>query len=163
VSDPSPSGRSHQLVAWGFVATQVLLIAGVILVPRGSQWPVSTLLQVVGWSAMVAGLGLGLWAARYLGRGLTPLPLPNGAVALVTEGPYRHMRHPMYTAVMLIVAGVAARSGSWLVVGFAGALAVLFWVKSTWEERRLAEFFPGYSAYQQTVPRFIPVPGRSAA
>jgi protein-S-isoprenylcysteine O-methyltransferase Ste14 len=163
MSNPPPSNRGHQLVAWGFVAVQVLLIAGVILVPRGSQWPLSPALQWVGWIAMIAGIGIGLWAARYLGRGLTASPLPNGAVTLVTAGPYRYMRHPMYTAVMLIVSGVALRSGSWMVVALTVGLGALFWVKSAWEEQRLAETFPGYPAYQQAVPRFIPLPRRAAA
>lgn len=162
MSETSPTDRAHRVIAWGFVAIQAVLIAAVVLVPRDSQWPVTRVLEAIGWAAMVGGIALGLWAARYLGRGLTPSPLPNGATGLVTLGPYRYVRHPMYTAVMLLVCGVAVRSGSWLVIGLTASLAALFWVKSSWEEQRLTETFPGYAAYRQAVPRFVPVPGRAA-
>ena len=109
------------------------LIAGIVLAPRGSAWTVTTALQVVGWILVGLGIALGLWAAVFLGRGLTPLPLPNGVVGLVTSGPYRWVRHPMYTAVMLVTAGVAVRSGSWLIVTLTALLAALFRVKSAWE------------------------------
>jgi protein-S-isoprenylcysteine O-methyltransferase Ste14 len=106
-----------------------------------------------------AALILGLWAARWLGKGLTPLPLPNGRVDLVTAGPYRWVRHPMYTAVMSGMGGVALTSGSWWSAGAWLALVVLFAFKARWEEHHLAASFPGYGDYQTRTGRFIPKVG----
>ncbi len=152
----------HRLVAWSFVAVQVLLLAAVVATPRGDDWARPWWLDAVAVATLALGVGLGLWAALRLGRGLTPSPLPNGAVDLVTRGPYRWVRHPMYTAVMLIVAGVAIRSGSYLVVVEAVALAALFNVKARWEERRLVETFPGYRDYRKSTGRFLPARGNHA-
>jgi protein-S-isoprenylcysteine O-methyltransferase Ste14 len=162
MTHPPPNPTRQRLIAWGFVAIQALLLLGLVLAPRGTQWPVTPAVQIVGWTAIASGIALGLWSARYLGRGLTPSPLPNGAVDLVTAGPYRYVRHPMYTAVMLLAAGVAVRSGSWIVVGVTVALVGLFSVKSRWEEQRLTASFPGYAAYRQSVPRFVPARKRMA-
>ncbi len=150
--------RRRAVVAWTFVGVQALLLAGIVVAPRDDSWQLSQFVRAGGTGLVVVGVGVGLWAAARLGRGLTPSPLPNGAISLVSRGPYRLVRHPMYTAVMLLAVGVATRSGSWLVVAQTVALIVLFNVKARWEERRLAETFPDYKSYQATTPRFLPIP-----
>ena len=155
---PPQAARRQIVVAWAFVGVQGLLLAGIVVGPRDDAWDLNQLVSAAGASLMAVGVGVGLWAAARLGRGLTPSPLPNGAVSLVSRGPYRWVRHPMYTAVMLIAVGVATRSGSWLIVAQTVALIVLFNVKARWEERRLVETFPDYTSYQATTPRFLPMP-----
>ena len=152
------SVRRRTVVAWTFVGVQALLLAGIVVAPRDDSWQLSQFVRVGGTGLVAVGVGVGLWAAARLGRGLTPSPLPNGAISLVSRGPYRWVRHPMYTAVMLLAVGVATRSGSWLVVAQTVALIVLFNVKARWEERRLAETFSDYKSYQATTPRFLPMP-----
>jgi len=152
------SVRRRTVVAWTFVGVQALLLAGIVVVPRDDSWQLGQFVRVGGTGLVAVGVGVGLWAAARLGRGLTPSPLPNGAISLVSRGPYRWVRHPMYTAVMLLAVGVATRSGSWLVVAQTVALIVLFNVKARWEERRLVETFPDYTSYQATTPRFLPMP-----
>lgn len=62
----------------------------------------------------------------------------------------------MYLAVMLFMASVAARSGSWLVVVECLGLIILFNIKARWEERQLDAAFPGYDRYAAMTSRFIP-------
>jgi protein-S-isoprenylcysteine O-methyltransferase Ste14 len=159
-----PLGRepSRTIVAWSFVVAQVLLLVAIVLTPRGEDWSRPWWLRGAAIACFALGVGLGLWATVCLGRGLTPSPMPNGAVGLVTRGPYRWIRHPIYTAVILIVAGIAARSGSFVVLAEAVALVVLFNLKARWEEQRLAEVFPGYAGYRDVTGRFLPT-GRQAA
>lgn len=152
----SSSEGGHAGVAWSFVAVQVVLLVAFVMTPRGDDWARARWLNAAALAAVAFGVALGLWSALRLGRGLTPSPLPNGAVDLVTRGPYRWVRHPMYTAVILIVAGVAIRSASVLVVVEAVALAALFNVKARWEERRLVETFPSYPDYRESTGRFLP-------
>jgi protein-S-isoprenylcysteine O-methyltransferase Ste14 len=165
MSGPSPgqrAGQSHSVVAWSFVAVQAALLIAVVATPRGDDWAHAGWLDAVAFCILALGVALGLWSALRLGRGLTPSPLPNGAVDLVTRGPYRWVRHPMYTAVMLIVAGVTIRSGSVVVLAEAVALVILFNVKARWEEHRLDEAFPGYRDHEAVTGRFLPARSRSA-
>lgn len=146
---------SDRAVAWVLVASQFVLIAAVVLAP-GEHWVVSTWMQVCAAGAIAVAALLGVWAARWLGKGLTPLPLPNGRTDLVVHGPYRWVRHPIYTAVLIGTAGVALRSGTWWSVAAAGGLAALFMVKARWEELHLDAAFPGYAAYHSRTGRFVP-------
>jgi protein-S-isoprenylcysteine O-methyltransferase Ste14 len=157
---PDPVARRRAIVAWTLVGLQALLLLGIVAAPRDEAWHAGTTLRTIGLVLFLIGVALGLWAAARLGRGLTPSPLPNGAVGLITAGPYRWVRHPMYTAVMLLAAGIAMRAGSLSVVAQAMALVALFHFKARWEETRLAATFPGYAAYQKVTPRFLPRPGR---
>jgi protein-S-isoprenylcysteine O-methyltransferase Ste14 len=152
--------KRNTTVAWTLVGIQALLLIGIVAAPRDETWRAGTALRAVGLLLVLLGVALGLWAAAKLGRGLTPSPLPNGAIGLVTAGPYSWVRHPMYTAVMLAAAGIALRAGSLAVVAQTLALLGLFHFKARWEEARLGATFPGYSSYQEVTPRFVPRWGR---
>ena len=143
-------------VAWLFVAIQFTLLAVMVFYPRDRAWVPTAAMRTVGMLFMGAAVGLGLWAALYLGRGLTASPLPNGATDLVTRGPYQFVRHPMYTSVILLGIGMTIRSGSSIVAVAFVALIVLFAVKSRWEELHLADTFPGYPRYMASTGRFVP-------
>jgi protein-S-isoprenylcysteine O-methyltransferase Ste14 len=149
-------------VAWTFVAVQAVLIVLMVVGPRDTGFAIDGAVRVFGTIASIVGAIVGVWSAIYLGKGLTPSPLPNGRTELVSAGPYRWVRHPMYSAVMLFMAGVAARSGSWLVVFELIGLVVLFSVKSRWEETQLQGAFEGYREYAAGTPRFIPGLGSGA-
>jgi len=155
-ADADRTARRRTVVAWTFVAVQAILLVGIVAAPRDKAWQVNEPIRVAGLGMLLVGTAIGLWAAARLGRGFTPSPLPNGAIELVTRGPYRWVRHPMYTAVMLLATGIAIRAGSVAVAAQTIALVVLFNVKARWEERQLATTFPGYLAYQASTPRFVP-------
>ena len=148
--------QRRRLMAWGFVALQAILLIAIVLAPRDVSWIPPAAVRVLGAALVGAGVLLGSWAAVRLGRGLTPLPIPNGATELVSVGPYRWVRHPMYTAVMVLVLGIAIRSGSLLVAAEVAALVLLFNVKARWEEQQLLAAFPGYDGYAASTPRFLP-------
>jgi len=149
---------ANRRIAWTLVALQAALLAAMVLTPRAVHWSIAPAVTATGRGLEVVGGLIGLWAAFALGAGLTPSPLPNGRTGLVRRGPYRWMRHPMYTAVILFMAGVAVLSGSWLVLAALVLLVALFNVKARWEEARLAEAFPGYADYRAVTNRFIPCP-----
>jgi protein-S-isoprenylcysteine O-methyltransferase Ste14 len=140
---------------WALVALQFVLLA-VIVVSPGGVWAVpgtfrtvGTVMRVVGAAAIVAG-------ALRLGRGLSVHPTPTESAVLRTDGPYRFVRHPIYSGVLLLATGITATSGSAAaVVAFAG-LAVLLNVKARFEEVLLLRRFPDYGAYASRTPRFVP-------
>ncbi|MEN8040789.1 MAG: isoprenylcysteine carboxylmethyltransferase family protein [Actinomycetota bacterium] len=158
LADTTSHTRRETGVAWLFVAVQFLLLGVMVLYPRDTAWAPSEIMQLIGSALMVAGVVVGLWAAAYLGKGLTPLPLPNGATDLVTRGPYRLVRHPIYVSVMLLGAGITIRSGSAIVALAFVALVALFAVKARWEEMHLIDAFPGYERYMEASGRFSPIP-----
>ena len=100
---------------------------------------------------------LGSWTLLHNRLGnfnVHPEPKTNGL--LVTSGPYRLIRHPMYSTVLLLAAGlacVASLALAWLVwVGLFGILLA----KALLEERWLCECHPHYASYCLRSKRFIP-------
>lgn len=140
------------------VGAQALLFLGVGLWP--SSWgPQTPTLREVGGVLFVAG-GAGMVAAAlHLGRALTPIPEPNGA-GLSRRGVYALVRHPMYSAILVVVAGVALARGSGVVWAFVALLVLVFEVKTRREERYLHAAYEGYADYARVTGKFIPGVGR---
>ena len=154
-------GLRSQTVAWGFVAVQGLLIVGILLTPSGHAWPLPRSVEIVATGLTWVGLGLIAWAVLVFGRGVTPSPLPSPKAHLQTRGPYRWIRHPMYTGVIVMMTGSAIGRRSWVAAALWALLVVLFLAKLRWEERRLVENYPGYHEYRGSVPALVPCPKRS--
>jgi protein-S-isoprenylcysteine O-methyltransferase Ste14 len=163
-------GDPERSVGKFWVMAQLLLFVGwaVALVADGSLPGTSAdPLNIVGggpdgWRIVgavilvVGGVGL-IIAARSLGRALTAMPEPVRGATLVESGPYRYVRHPIYGAVFLILLGAAllfaSTAGNLMSIGFLW----FFFLKSSYEERRLRIAYPLYSGYRRRVTkRFIP-------
>jgi len=152
--------RADRITAWTLVGIQAVLIVGIVIVPERADWPLPSAAHVGAWVVVGVAVVVALWGMKWLGRGLTASPLPNGRTDLVVHGPYRWVRHPIYTAVMLGGAGVAYLARSWVAAACAGGLILLFVVKARWEERRLIVTFPDYLRYAASTGRFVPGVGR---
>jgi protein-S-isoprenylcysteine O-methyltransferase Ste14 len=114
-------------------------------------------MMLPGWGLLGLSVGLAgwtLWHNRLGNFNVHPEPKTNGQ--LVTTGPYRLIRHPMYTAVLLLAAGLACAAGQlWAWLAWVALLAVLL-AKAMLEERWLRECHPQYASYCQRSKRFIP-------
>jgi len=75
---------------------------------------------------------------------------------LMREGPYRVLRHPMYTALLLVMAGFAATAPTVARLLLWAALCCDLVAKLSYEERLLARAFPEYAAYRESTWRLIP-------
>ena len=76
---------------------------------------------------------------------------------VVTGGPYRVVRHPMYISLMVLWIGSALLLGSWWALIPAGVIVVIFVTRTALEDRMLQEELPGYKEYtQQTRYRLLP-------
>jgi protein-S-isoprenylcysteine O-methyltransferase Ste14 len=102
------------------------------------------------------GLGFAIWARLHIGRNWgTPMSQKNEP-ELVTSGPYRLVRHPIYSGILLAGVGTAvALSWAWLIVP---VLAGIYFVYSAIvEERYLTEQFPdAYPAYRRSSKMLVP-------
>ncbi len=110
----------------------------------------------VGLVIFAVGLGFAIWARRHIGRNWgTPMSQKDDP-ELVTSGPYRLVRHPIYSGILVAGAGTAvALSWAWLI---AVALAGVYFVYSaTIEERNLTTQFPdSYPVYRRTTKMLMP-------
>lgn len=105
---------------------------------------------------LAAGLAVGLWAISANRPGNFNIrPEPKEGGSLVTGGPYRWIRHPMYLAVLVfmaafVAAGDAGQAVLWLL------LAAVLAAKAVREERGLALVHPGYAAYRERTRAILP-------
>ena len=131
-----------------------ILVLGLL----GPGWPDAARwwLKGIALVLLIAGVLVVASAARALGAGLTPYPRPSRQGALVAEGPYAVVRHPIYSGGILVFTAIAlALSPAALVP--AALLAVTWALKSRVEERFLIERYPGYTDYcSRTRYRLVP-------
>ena len=154
-----PSARERR-TAWLLVLGQFVLLALVVLLPRGAAWTLPIAIARAAQVAAGVAIVLMIVAATALGRGLTAAPLPNSHAELRTGGLYRFVRHPIYSGLLLLAVALTLTSGSLWTASACAALVVLINAKARWEERHLARRFPGYAAYAARTPRFVPGPTR---
>jgi protein-S-isoprenylcysteine O-methyltransferase Ste14 len=143
------------------VALAIVVVGGVVirvLQPGGPNGLVvgSSLVRAIGAALVVCGLATAVWARVALGRNWGLPMTEKDQPELVTSGPYRLVRHPIYSGIALAMVGTAlAVSLGWLVV--AGVMTVYFGYSATVEERTLTKQFPeAYPRYQATTKLLIP-------
>ena len=116
----------------------------------------SPVLQVVGAILFLAGLALAVWARIYLGRNWGMPMTQKDEPELVTSGPYRYVRHPIYSGILLAMLGSALAASLYWLVAFA-VLGSYFIYSATVEEKLLASSFPAtYPSYKTKTKMLIP-------
>ena len=153
----SAGTRRDTTIAWGFVVGQFALLAAILLLPSGSQWVTPHWVADCARWLQLVGIVVLVVAMINLGRSLTPLPSPVPHGELRTGGLYRGVRHPIYTAIMALAVGSAARSGNVVIAAATVALIAWFMLKARWEETQLGVRYPGYREYAARTPRFVPL------
>jgi len=105
----------------------------------------------------VIGLAFAVWARVTLGRNWSGVVTLKEDHELVERGPYRFVRHPIYTGILTMFFATALAVGH--LAGFAATLLMFasFWIKLRDEEELMLQHFPGqYAAYRQRTRRIIP-------
>jgi len=113
--------------------------------------------DALGAALALAGLGVGTWALLLFGQaGENPLP-HTATEQVLTRGPYRFTRNPMYLAMSLVSFGGAfALSNAWLLATTVAAMLLVDVFVIRREEAYLAAKFGGaYTAYKDKVRRWI--------
>jgi protein-S-isoprenylcysteine O-methyltransferase Ste14 len=105
---------------------------------------------------MCAGGVLFLAGLIRQGRSLTVSARPRDGAALIQDGPYAVVRHPMYSGLLALACGWALFLQSWLTLAYAAALFVVLDLKARREERWLLERFAAYGEYRRRVRRLVP-------
>ena len=145
---------------------QVIIALGVILLFNAPREPYPLNLPFIRQSVAVAllsaaicvcGLAFTAWARLTLGRNWSARVTLKEDHELIQRGPYRLVRHPIYTGIF------AMTLGSVLLIGRVGALAgfllfiIGFWIKAGSEEALMLQQFPAeYAAYRRRTKRVVP-------
>ncbi len=136
------------------------LLAGVLsgVAPSATIQP-AALADWIGLALFWGGISLRLWSFRTLGRYFTFTVQTSSDQPVITDGPYRVIRHPSYAGLLLIFMAVGLFIGNWwslvsLTVAIAGGLVFRIRV----EERALMQNLgDGYRDYAATHKRLVPL------
>lgn len=111
----------------------------------------SSLFPVMGFIVQTISQAFAIWAVLTLRSSFSVLP---EAHSIVTTGPYRYVRHPIYTAYMFIMLSRWLQAPSWF--SFMGCilLTLLFTISAALEEKELSHL-KGFNFYHQNTPAFI--------
>jgi protein-S-isoprenylcysteine O-methyltransferase Ste14 len=119
--------------------------------------PHTDLARAGGAVVCVFGLFVAVWSRRTLAGNWSSNVTFRQGHELIKAGPYRFVRHPIYTGILLMCFGQAIANGrlqAWL--GFL-ILCIGFWIKLQQEESLLLRHFPGdYSDYRKRVKALVP-------
>jgi protein-S-isoprenylcysteine O-methyltransferase Ste14 len=116
-------------------------------------------MQVVGGVMLALGIAVLFWVARtnpYLS--LTVRIQDDRGQSVVSSGPYRFVRHPMYSADLFLFWGIPILLGSWWALVPWGLIVVVFVIRTALEDRTLQAELPGYAEYAKRI-RYRLVPG----
>lgn len=133
------------------VSLQFLFIG--ILVMGSSLQNINSAATIV----ILLSILLVFWAITAMQKSkLRILPEPSSDATLITNGPYRFIRHPMYTAILLGCIGLLLNFFSMIRLVIFLALATILIIKLTWEETMLIQKFDAYKSYRNRTSRLIP-------
>ena len=126
---------------------------------RGLGWPMlpGPSLAWLGVALVLAGFVPALWAVRLFRRDKTELdPTSPANRKLVTDGPYRFTRNPMYLGLVIITLGVALWSGAWpMFLAPVAVFATANWLHIPYEEAKMRHQFGGaFDDYARRVRRW---------
>ncbi len=130
--------------------------------PDWMNWSQMEVPGALRWSGAVLGLAsmlLAVWVFRNLGSNVTETTLTKADHRLVTTGPYRFLRHPLYLVGFIAFTGFALLAANWFMALCAVLLVLIFrWVIIPREEAALVEKFgDGYVHYRQRTGALLPV------
>jgi protein-S-isoprenylcysteine O-methyltransferase Ste14 len=110
--------------------------------PLGSSFLIHRpVLGYIGFVLALAGIALAMWARIHLGQFWSDKVVLKVDHQLIRTGPYAHLRHPIYSGVLLGVAATALVLGEWRGVVAFLILLINYWIKARREDRMLADRF----------------------
>jgi protein-S-isoprenylcysteine O-methyltransferase Ste14 len=145
---------------WILLVIAYLLVFRSNTLPSPLDWLAIPHTKSSAWAGAVlcvSGLVFAVWARVILGGNWSGVITLKEGHELIERGPYRIVRHPIYTGILTMFAGTAIAIGYF--GGFIGLLLlfVSFWMKLKREEDLMLRHFPDkYSAYQRRAKRIIP-------
>ena len=156
----TPGARRERLYAVVIsLGLSMIVVAPFLLVRRGFQIWISSPLLAWGMLLLVAaGIALCWWAKLHLGSLWSANVTWKEGHRVVDSGPYRLVRHPIYTGFIVMDLGLAILCGSALALVGVAVVTVGLWLKARVEEQFLSEELgaAAYGAYRARTPMLVP-------
>ena len=147
-------GGVRQIPLRGLAAVAVILVLRAF--HGGSLEVHSLVLGVIGVVVFATGIALAIWARIYLGRNWGMPTSQKADPELVTTGPYRFVRHPIYSGILIGVLGTTLATNL-LGLIIVGVLGAYFYYSASVEEKNLTATFPTtYPAYRSATKMLVP-------
>jgi len=120
--------------------------------------PLPTWLRWIGVGIAILGFTLLQWSQNTLGKNWSDAPRMLNDQRLVSDGPYRWVRHPIYTAFLLILGSMLFITANWLIgLMWIGATSIEVISRARFEEGLMLDGFGDqYRVYMQETGRFLP-------
>lgn len=138
------------------ILVSVQLVLFLLFAFAGSGYANNFWLSLSAFILTLSGILICGAALLQLGQNLTPVPTPKKSGHLVETGVYKHIRHPIYTGLILTVAGVALYNLSYPRIFITVVIWFFFEYKSRYEETLLIEKYPEYTGYMKKTGRLFP-------
>ena len=151
-----------------FILIGIRLLSGIygigvvawLINPDGMAWAslqAPLWLRWIGVGLVVIAASLVAWGLHTLGKNFTDSVVTKKEHTLVTSGPYRFVRHPLYSCYFLIVLGTALLMANWFPAVAGGVVLTLVVIRTRTEEQKLIERFGDeYRLYMSKTSRFLP-------
>lgn len=129
--------------------------------PRWMAWASLDIPDALRWLGVILALSvlpLLVWVFRSIGSNISETVLIKAEHELVTHGPYRWVRHPLYSSGLLLILGLALLAGSWFMLVFWVIGAVVFRASVIPAEEKNLErtFGKQYREYRETTGALLP-------
>ncbi len=143
----------------GFAA--FITVIAYVIQPGWLAWaafPLPGWLRWTGVAIALLGFALLQWAQTTLGRNWSDAPRMIRNQALVTTGPYRFIRHPIYTAFLLVLGSTLLISANWAIgLAWIGMTVLEISSRIGFEEALMLEYFGDqYRQYMKRTGRLLP-------
>jgi protein-S-isoprenylcysteine O-methyltransferase Ste14 len=144
-----PLGAALWLGVFAWMINPAWMAWSSVRVPLWSRW--------AGVSILLAGAALLVWTFRSLGKNLTDTVVTRKQHTLVSHGPYRWVRPPLYSSAALLVVALSLVAANWFFFVTGMVLLCLLVVRTRTEEANLvARFGDNYRQYMERTGRFVP-------
>jgi protein-S-isoprenylcysteine O-methyltransferase Ste14 len=112
--------------------------------------------EIISFALMILGIAIALIAVLQLNKNLSPFPRPKDGGVLITNRLFKYIRHPIYTGILISAFAYAIYLGSGFKILIGCLLLVVFYFKTSYEEKLLEKKFSDYQAYKKSTNRFLP-------
>lgn len=153
-------GSTNMILLRLFGAAGWVSIAVYLINPKWMSWSEMYLADWVRWIGVVMGLvsvPLLYWLFKSIGKNISQTVGTRKEHQLVTTGPYRWIRHPLYSVGTMMVLSIALMASNWFILAaMIGAWIMLMVRLPKEEENLIRKFGEEYTAYMERTGRLLP-------
>lgn len=139
-----------------YVGIQFLLFAMYLFEVKELRFDLPEFIGFILLPFMLTGIAIIAISILQLNKNISPFPSPKENSELITIGLFSKIRHPIYSGILLLAFSFALYQNSGFKILISFFLLILFYFKTSYEEKQLSLKFPEYKNYKKTAGRFFP-------